>query len=442
MDWLSEINSFPPFELKESGLDISAKEASLAVTKYEKALKNAQNDSLDIAIIELRKLVVLYPEMGQAAILLGCCQMQENQPIEALKNFRKASLSSLQIGFVTKLEQYLKSSQETIDFQQANPEFKLNRPKYPINSSPEIIAATPGKWKKVKVASDKEKRDVMNSNSSPQVKETFVDERMDINWVKVGIITISVLFIVGIGIVLYVFVPKAIDNFRNSGNKAETKLEWILDRLNNEEKTNSAIEKILKDYDGTFYPTPSLAIQSSSEASLVSPTAAIPTPSTAPTINDKIVLAAQSIQQAEKIGKTDPKKVMQLITKATTALLGIDENATAPTLTMNAGEIMAKASLLIKNIVNAACYPFYSQAKAKVSVKAYQEAIVLFLKVYDINPDYLDGGNAYNLGKAYAEAGQIADANKYFQYVVKKFPGTDVAGWAAGRIKPTGEIKE
>ncbi|MHB1483546.1 MAG: hypothetical protein ACYCYI_02690 [Saccharofermentanales bacterium] len=442
MDWLNEIGKFPPLDINESGLNISAKEAGQAIAKYDKALKNAQNDSLDIAIIELRKLVVLYPEMGQAAILLGCCQMQEEKPNEALKNFRKAGLASIPMEFSSSLNTYIEEAQKSIDFQLSNPEYKNNKARYPVESKPEIIVASPGNWKKIKVASRREKQEIMRSQSAPQVKETFVSERMDINWVKAGIITTAILLVLGIGALLYVYVPKVVDNIRNSGSKADTKLEWLLSQLNEKSSMNTDIKKILSDYDGTFYPTPEVTQEAVSKGT--SEIAATPTitPTTAPTDNDKIVLAAHSVEQAQQIGKSDPKQVMVLLTQATAALTGIDEKATAPELSINAGEIMTEISQLMKNIVNAACFPYYRDGKVKMQAKEYAGAISLFQKAYDINPDYIDGGNAYNLGKAYAAAGQVANANKYFQYVIDNFPGSDFAVWASGRIKPTGEITE
>lgn len=441
MDWLGEIGKLPPLDLNESGLDISAKEAGQAIAKYDKALKNAQNDSLDIAIIELRKLVVLYPEMGQAAILLGCCQMQEDKPGEALKNFRKASLADIPMELSTSLNTYIEEAQNARDLQLTNPEIKNNKTRYPIESIPEIIVASNGKWKKMKIASSREKREVMNSQSSPRVKETFVNEHMDINWVKVGIMTIVLLLVLGIGSLLYIYIPKAVAGIR-AGGKTDSKLEWLLTQLNEKSSKNADIEKILEEYDGTFYPTPETSQEASSHSNSAITAAPTISPSTAPTDSDKIVLAAHAIEQAQQIGKSDPKQVMTLITQATTALQGVDEKATAPELDINAGEIMTEISQLMKNVVNAACFPYYRDGKAKMQTRDYSEAITLFQKAYDINPDYIDGGNAYNLGKAYAAAGHVADANKYFQYVIDTFPGSDFAGWASGRIKPTGEINE
>ncbi len=450
MDWLGEINEFPVFDIKDSGLDVSAKEANQAVAKYEKALKNAQNDSLDIAIIELRKLVVLYPEMGQAALLLGCCQMQEALPQEALKNFRKAGLANLPFTYATKLDAYVKTAQNTIEAQLTNPDYRAPRPKYPVSSAPEIISASSSNWKKMKVASDREKREIMQSSTAPQVvKETFVNERIQPNWLKIGIVAACAVLVLGIGALAYLYVPKIIESIKKSEVNTETKLEWLLVRLNESESKNTEIEKILQDFDRAFYPTsestgqtssPSASIsEASSEISAVSPT---PTVTSTPVEDNKIVLAFNAVTQAEQLARTDPKRVMELITQATADLQGLDENATAPGLTVNAGEIMSKASLLIKNVVNPACYPFYAEAKNKMTARAYQEAVVLFQKAYDIYPGYLDGGNAYNLGKAFASLGQVANANKYFQYVVDTFPGTDVAGWASARIKPAGLISE
>jgi tetratricopeptide (TPR) repeat protein len=458
MDWLGEIGRFPSFDLRTISPDVPSKEALIANSKYYKALKNAQNDSVDIAIIELRKLYVLYPEAGQMALLLGCCQAYEERYEDALRSFTKASRNNLPLDIVSRINNYSEFIKKEIEARLAAPVHK-NKPRNPALANPEIAEKSrSSRWKNHKVASEKEKREVMNGMNSKRVSETFVTDKMQINWLKVGIVSIIAILAVVLIYVLAVTVPNAVKSYKIKNISAETKLEWLLNELNSKDGKDSEISDILKSYDAKFYPTPKITETAKSEpnsnAGTITPK---PTPTKAVSpVADKVQLAATKINEAQSIAKSNPKTVYTLIKAATEILNGVDENAAATTLPINAGEVLTKAENLMKSVVNPACYYYYSKAKATInnalSAKPtpepavmktkYAEAIDLFVKAYDIYPGYLDGGNAYNLGKAYAAIGQVQNANEMFRFVVKTFPGTDVAGWAADRIKPVQSIGE
>jgi len=304
-------------------------------------------------------------------------------------------------------------------------------------TSPEIIAAKPGRWKKRKMATKKEKKEISRKLESPQIEETFIREGRNINWVKIGAVLIILAGLAGIIIAAAMYLPQLIRSSQETRNETSERLEWLLDELGKRESENPTIEEILRDYDLTFYPdTVSSFTPIPTPTPVVTPEDPTPSPSPEPTLKNVILAAYEDISEAEEIGRDDPARVRVLISKVVEALEGIDENTTAGELQVNVGDILQKAYQLEKSVVNAACYPYYRDGKQRMEEKDYAAAIDAFKKAYDIDPDYLDGGNTYNLAKAYAAAGQQSTANEYFQYVVDTFPGSDHAGWAASRIVP------
>ena len=440
MDWILEISEFPKLKLAAvSGFD-SERDGAKAVQKYDKAVMNAINDSVDIAIIELRKLAVLYPETGQINVLLGCCQMLEGRFDEAKRNFERALLKYLPetmhdkvLGYIEEVTKEKEESEQVQNNQKRQQQTKINAP------VPEIINASTGRWKKRKMAGEKEKREIIQRLNSPQVAETFISDKIEINWPKIAIAAIILILAAGIITVTAVFIPKLINAARQNSGATADKLEWLLNELDIHKQDNKTIEDILNGFDEKFYPgtseysDPDVSKDVSSEPDPITPT---PSVSPEPTAGDRIVRSYEKIKEAEETGRSDPAKVMVLIKEVRSELDGIDDNVTADDLQVNVGDILQIAYDLERSVVSAACYPFYRDGKASIENKDPASAVEFFKKAYDINPDYLEGGNTYNLAKAYAAIGQQATANIYFQYVVDTFPGTDYAGWSAARIKP------
>ncbi|MHB8962277.1 MAG: tetratricopeptide repeat protein [Saccharofermentanales bacterium] len=432
MDWLTEISEFPGFDMSVDSHYASDKDVHKAVSKYDKALKNALNDSLDIAIIELRKLAVLYPEAGQVNVLLGCCQALEGRFGEALRNLEKARLKDLPSPLNFKIDKYIKEAAKMAGEVSAagSQSAKQQRP------APDIITAKASRWKSRRIAGSKEKREIIQKLNTPHISETFVNEGIEINWVKIAIVVFSLAVIGAVIALSAVYFPKIADSLRNE-DKAGDKLEWLLSELDGMKTSNSGIEQILKEYEEKFYPAASGSSLSEGSGAPTPTEELLPTPTPEPTVGDILIEAQNKMVEAESIGRDDPKKVMELILSVRDSLEGIDENTTAEGLTVNVGDILEKAFNLEKGVVNAACYTYYRDGKAKMADKRYAEAVEAFKSAYDINPSYLDGGNAYNLGKAYAALGETVLANACFQYVVDTFPGTDYAGWASYRIVQT-----
>ncbi|MHB1452904.1 MAG: tetratricopeptide repeat protein [Saccharofermentanales bacterium] len=436
MDWLLEISEFPGFDMSVDSHYASDKDVFKAVSKYDKALKNALNDSLDIAIIELRKLAVLYPEAGQVNALLGCCQILEGRFAEALRSLEKARLKDLPSPLNFKIDRYIKEAAKLVADSSDSGESRSAAARQQ-RPAPEIITAKASRWKSRKLASNKEKSEIIQKLNTPHVAETFINDGMDINWVKIAIVVSFLAIISGIVALGIYYFPKIADSLRNE-DKAGDKLEWLLSELDGLKTSNSGIEQLLKDYEDEFYPPAGNSGSTADSGSTSSASAAVsPSPTPEPTVGDIIIEANTRIIEAENTGRVDPKKVMELILSVRDSLEGIDEKTTTEGLTVNVGDILKKAFDLEKSVVNAACYTFYRDGKSKMADKKYTEAAQAFQSAYEINPNYLEGGNAYNLGKAYSAMGETNLANTYFQYVVDTFPGTDYASWASYRIVQT-----
>jgi tetratricopeptide (TPR) repeat protein len=436
MDWLQEINGFPGFDLNVVSTHIYEDERQKANAKYNKALKNARNDSVDIAIIELRKLSVLYPEAGQITSLLGCCQMLDQKPEDAIKSFKRAQASILPLDLEIKIEDYLQEAKKTLEQKMTSVSFG-QAGKYPIRPVSPIVEAKSSRWKKTRVASKREQREVMKQLSGAQKDETMIRQPRFINWMKVWIALGIVLVITGLIVAISIYIPRLIRSVRNTEMNASEKLEWLLNRLTSESEQESAVRRILDEYDLHFYPDASISDPNASKDPYsTEPTKTLPTPSPVPTVNDIVLLAALDIGQAEAIGSDNPKRVYELIVSAREYLEGIDENAVAKGMDITAEEISIKTVQLERSVVNTACYHFYSQGRAAFNEQKYRDAISYHEQAFEINPYYLDGGNVYNLGKAYAEAGEQEKANEAFEFAIEHYPGTELAGWAAARIKP------
>lgn len=439
MDWLDEIKNFPKFDIRNIYPDIENKEASKINSKYNKALDNALNDSVDIAIIELRKLSVLYPQAGQISILLACCQIWDEKSPDALKTLKKARASTVPLDLDAKIENYEKIAALQIGKMKSG-DFVSSKQKSIIPSSPAIIEATPNRWKKAKLASDREKKEIMKKLNSNQATATYVKEDRKFDPVKfIYVFAIIILIVSVISIVVFT-IPKAVQSIRASQQDSAIKLEWLLERMTQEMEDSPEVKKILREFDGRFFPTPEVSATQQPAYETPSPTLSPePTPTPEPTASDKVRRAALMISEAKDIGRDDAKKVYELIYQAEFLMEGIDDNTKATGLDINKEDVNVDINQLMRTVVNAACYPFYRDGVKSLEAGRYEDAIEHFLKAFEIYPGYLDGINTYNLGKAYAGAKMTKEANEAFMFVIENYPGTDLAGWSQRRIVPESE---
>ena len=170
-----------PMEEKDMILyDMSAEDKTYAVKQFNRALLNCQKDGTDVAQIILKPLITKYPTWGDTALVYGLCLARE-------KSFKRAA-DALEYAVNNSLasEQHLTVAQEAIKMIRADenepaPVPEVRGHKKDISSmvgdsasdpaaragmqAPILMRASSGR-NDFKMASDKERRDVMMRSSS------------------------------------------------------------------------------------------------------------------------------------------------------------------------------------------------------------------------------------------------------------------------------------
>lgn len=83
MDWQQVTQSFLPLSREQTTPFATPREMDLAISTYNRAIRNLNQDSADIALISLRKLAVDYPRFNEASLLYGCCLARAGELEEA-----------------------------------------------------------------------------------------------------------------------------------------------------------------------------------------------------------------------------------------------------------------------------------------------------------------------------------------------------------------------
>lgn len=90
MDLNQEIKSFTPIDIEKYSQNQNVSEQMIdSVKAYNKALEYLRTGSEDIAMIELKRVVAINPNLGQAVNLLGLCYAYTNQLDKAEALFNK-----------------------------------------------------------------------------------------------------------------------------------------------------------------------------------------------------------------------------------------------------------------------------------------------------------------------------------------------------------------
>ena len=106
MDLMQEALSYPECNITRVRDFAPETEMKLAIAQYNRAVRNLRNDSMDIAIIALRKLAASYPSFAQAALLYGVCQMAAGNLRGGLEAFARAEVDSYTERYRTSAEEY------------------------------------------------------------------------------------------------------------------------------------------------------------------------------------------------------------------------------------------------------------------------------------------------------------------------------------------------
>lgn len=259
-----------PVEEKDMILyDMSSDDKAYAVKQFNRALLNCQKDGTDVAQIILKPLITKYPTWGDTALVYGLCLAREGsfkRAADALEYAVNNSLAS---------EQHLSVAQEAIKMVRADeaepasvPEAR--RSKKNITSivadgssktaartgmqAPILMRASTGK-SDFKMATDKERRDVMMRSSSGG-DEMSEDVNVENVRTPADNMRLTVRIIAGIliaaavcALIFYVIIPTW-NKVRNSSDTAG-RLDFLIAQLD-ERKADPEVAEIIEAYAANY----------------------------------------------------------------------------------------------------------------------------------------------------------------------------------------------
>lgn len=289
MNWLSAAAAFPdqtPQDIRR--FNLSEEEQESLLSQINRALSNTRNDSSDMAIITLKKLLTRYPDWAEAALLYGICIALDGNYKRALAAFEHA----LSLGLLSEAMHNLaischRSAAEAIKKKIATPEEKpvrniissmIPHANPLVQENDEIrprnhmqapilmkAARNPGK---AKLASDRERRELLMKATSSNGE--IPDDEIDVSIPKTPAerlrITLFVAAIIAVttGIVLlsiFVIVPYIRE--RSKIKDAQEQLEFITSKLQ-EYKNDPEVSEIIRQYDEAFIKEDGSSVDSTS----------------------------------------------------------------------------------------------------------------------------------------------------------------------------------
>ncbi len=255
-----------PMEEKDMILyDMSAEDKAYAVKQFNRALMNLQHDGTDVAQIMLKPLITKYPTWGDTALVYGLCLAREGQYKRAADAIEYAVNNSLAS------EQHLTVAQEAMRMIKADeaqpdpvPEVKKRRsgssamigdgssdPSARVGmQAPILMRASTGR-NDFKMASEKERRDVMmrSSSGADELNDdvNVADLRTPADNLRFAVKIIAAVIITAAVVLLAVFViiPTAAKVKNSSDTSA--RLDFLIAKLE-EKKADPEVAAIIDEY--------------------------------------------------------------------------------------------------------------------------------------------------------------------------------------------------
>ncbi len=255
-----------PMEEKDMILyDMSAEDKAYAVKQFNRALMNLQHDGTDVAQIMLKPLITKYPTWGDTALVYGLCLAREGQYKRAADAIEYAVNNSLAS------EQHLTVAQEAMRMIKADeaqpdpvPEVKKRRsgssamigdgssdPSARVGmQAPILMRASTGR-NDFKMASEKERRDVMmrSSSGADELNDdvNVADLRTPADNLRLAVKIIAAVIITAAVVLLAVFViiPTAAKVKNSSDTSA--RLDFLIAKLE-EKKADPEVAAIIDEY--------------------------------------------------------------------------------------------------------------------------------------------------------------------------------------------------
>lgn len=464
MNWESQISRFHTVDKQDLDAPVSGRDLEQILSLYNKALVHVANDSTDIALIALRKILSRNPWFGHAAFLAACLLAREGREREALPLLQQAlDTDVLPEAEKVRAGQCRQELLQLQDNEAAGAESvgeKMRGQITEVNAS--AILEKIEKRARVKVASEKERQEVIRQAEAGSKEETRIEnKRLPIEYLRPGLIVLAgALLVILLVLAVFRWIPD-LARGRSEQRQATGRLEWLLTELENRSGANPVIDEILKEYEDRFFATeqtrettPEMTTTVPVETTGTDPApspeptgqptltpAPEPTPTPTETMDPAVGLllaAADNYEQALDIYETDLMTAAEYLLQSREILTELPPQTSAPDITENAGELSSLVESLIARIARSAAERFRVAGMDLFNSRDYEQALPLFLTAYALRPDAYGGGVAYYCGRCYQLLDEPELARPYFEYVIDNFAGRDIASSAAARLREMG----
>lgn len=454
MDWQQLIGQFEHLASSDIPSFAPRSEMVQAIGSYNRAIANLNSQNSDIAMITLRKLAAAYPAFSQAVLLNGICLAASGRLDESYGLVSQALRNGLDKPYLDYAENALNELDRIIaqrsQMQSAAGSIRTHN-EHSSSSAPQppthqVLEKT-GPRGKVRMASEKERMDVIRRGEFAQEQETNVRQARDpVEYLRIALPALAVLIVVGL---LIFFGIKLASDLADSNRRqldSETRLNWLLTRLDALSDADPAISGLLDQYESAF----STATASTTMPTTVptnQPTTAAVTETTIPTTPAPTTIAVDSTslsqasslyQQAVAVQSSDLVAAGNHLLAARTLLAAIPATTTAPDVTGDAAALSASVESVIESIGQNAADRNRVLGMAEYDRQKYDTALTYFSAGFQLYARAYGGGVAYYCGRCNQLLGETAAAKPYFDYVVQNFAGRDIAASAAARLKEMG----
>lgn len=472
MDWENLISRCGSLTQEQVPFFAPPREMEQAVNFYNKALLNLAHDSQDIAMITLRKLAATFPLFAQPAFVLGCCLALDGKLEEAQSWIDQAVLAGLpddlqDLALTGLSELHILSRQPAMP--RAGVGESGDDDEVRLAQSAQILEKVQ-KRGKVRLASDKERREVIRRGEFPQAEETHVAmDREPVEFLRIALPVVAALLVLTVLIIAGMrWLPQTGLFQWRERRAAVERLDWLVSRLEQMAADDPAAAAVLADFQSRFYPTPvataePTAVPTPDASTLPTTPSATPTQTPGPTAMptqapsatpdptpslspvptpDPAVIALQTAadhyRQAEAIKARDLLACADYLLQARALLHTLPPALTAEGVSGSAGDLAIQVETMISEIAVTAANRLRLLAETEFKAARYEQALVYYLPAYQLNPRSYGGGVAYYLGRCYQLLGDPEAAKPYYEYVVATFAGRDIAVSAAFRLREMG----
>ncbi len=342
---------------------------SQAVKKYNQALSYCYQGSLDLAVIQLKKVLSLNPKYVQAHQLLALLYINDEQWEDAKRELNRCQ--KIDVGNTITLR-YLNETRNILDMDDGDDAF------------------SPGgldlKGRKGFGDQKKRDRDTADSYSTPVIRKE--------NRTLATIVNVAIGIMIGIAVAYLLILPARISAAREGVDES---LKATGEQLDAKTAQISSLEQELKSVNGQLEKTKEELEVYTGESGKMS-------------AMDDLLNAVNSYLENPE----DTKAVAEYLDM-------IDEEKLAET-----GESFNTVYLLMMSKIGTDVgSQYYDSGMKSYQAEMYEDAIKDLTKAYTY--DNSNGDALYNLGNAYRKSGDIVNAVETYNKVIEEFPDTEMA---------------